>query len=135
MHVFAFISMYSYIANFIYGTLMSTVWWWAYGHGRQLCSKHIDPETDEVYIDAASGLAAGLLSTLAAHPLDSVCSRIMTGATKSVGIIGATREIAATEGFSVLWRGLAPSMAGTIVSSSIFALAYEFIKRASKLKD
>jgi solute carrier family 25 folate transporter 32 len=114
---------------------MSTVWWWAYGHGRRLCSERIDSQTDEVYIDAVSGLGAGLLSTLAAHPLDSVCSRIMTGATKSVGIIGATREIAAAEGFAVLWRGLAPSMAGTVVSSSIFALAYEFIKRASKLKD
>lgn len=86
---------------------------------------------DEVYIDGLSGFTAGIFSTFLAHPLDSICARIMTGQSKTRCISGTAREIVAAEGAMVLWRGLFPSMMGTVVSSTIFALAYEYIKRAS----
>jgi solute carrier family 25 phosphate transporter 23/24/25/41 len=91
-----------------------------------------DIEKDEVYIDGLSGFVAGIFATTLAHPLDSICARIMTGTSKDRSVYGNAKAIIQTEGVMVLWRGLLPSMMGTVVSSTIFALAYEYIKRASK---
>ncbi len=55
----------------------------------------------------------------------------MSGASKNISTVGALKEVVVHEGFHVLWRGLVPSLGGTIVSSTIFALAYELIKRSS----
>ena len=119
-------------ANFVYNSAFSMGWWYAYGNCRRLCTDLMPGlAKDEIYIDGISGLVSGIFATLLSHPLDSVCARIMTGSSKDMSLAGATREIIHAEGPMVLWRGLFPSMMGTLVSSTIFALAYEYIKRAS----
>lgn len=110
-------------------------WWYAYGNSRRLCVQLIpEIEKDEIYVDGLSGFFAGIFATLLSHPLDSVSARIMTGTSKHLTLAAATREIIHSEGPMVLWRGLFPSMMGTLVSSTIFALAYEYIKRAASLE-
>ena len=69
--------------NFAYNTSVSISWWYAYGHSRRFFTSLMPSiEEDEVYIDGISGFVAGIFSTVMAHPLDSICARIMTGATK-----------------------------------------------------
>lgn len=119
-------------ANFVYSSAFSVSWWFAYGNCRRVCTEVIPGiAEDEVYIDAFSGFCSGVFATAVSHPLDSVCARIMTGNSKSRSLTGTARDIITQEGHMVLWRGLFPSMMGTLVSSTIFALCYEYIKRAA----
>ena len=119
----------------MYYTLSSSVWWWSYGIMRRTFSKQIDSQVHEVYIDGLSGLAAGICTTVVTHPLDSITAKIMVGASTQTSTIGAIKEILHHEGFHVLWRGLIPSLSGTIVSSTVFALCYELIKRSSNIEN
>jgi solute carrier family 25 thiamine pyrophosphate transporter 19 len=124
---------HGFTSNLIFGTLSSGVWWGIYSGSRRISFGYIDMFQNNVaYVDAFCGFIAGGCATVALHPLDTLTAKIMTGATKDVSIFGALKEVSRhSDGLKSLWKGLVPSLAGTALGSTIFAMAYEFIKRSS----
>lgn len=119
-------------ANFLYGTASSSTWWFGYSVSRRVFAK--EGQNNGVLIDGISGFVAGVFCTTLVHPLDSIRARIMTGeAGSNTSVAGCLRHVLKHEGVKVLWRGIFTSLGETGVSSSVFALAYEFIKRSSSI--
>ena len=117
-------------SNFLYGASTSAVWWWLYSGTRRLYNGGGGVEGD-----AVCGLVSGVLSTLLLHPLDTIVSKIMAGAVKKLTAVGALREVLASPGgVRLLWRGVVPSVVGSALSSSLFAVCYEIIKRSARLE-
>jgi hypothetical protein len=131
-------------SNFIYGASTSAVWWWLYSSSRRHFTDNAErikgyfgvDEISDISLDATAGLVSGVGATLLLHPLDTIVSKIMSGAVQSLTMFGALREVLAhPSGMRLLWKGLAPSVSGSALSSSLFAVSYELIKRSSKLPE
>ena len=96
-------------------------------------------------LDVASGVSAGLLTTVCMHPIDTIKTRIMTSSsaftptgtnpsnptTSHVSIRKTVLDVLKKEGTKGLWRGLTASMYQSTISSAGFAIMYELIKRYS----
>lgn len=130
-------------SNFAYGASTSAIWWWLYSTTRRYYTDNADQiegyvgeGMSDISLDATAGLVSGVGATLLLHPLDTIVSKIMSGAVKKLSFFGALQEVLAHPGgMRMLWKGLAPSVAGSAMSSSLFAVSYELIKRSSKLAD
>ena len=125
-------------------------WWWVYSVMRRECSK-IDALSHNIMaLDVASGVSAGLLTTVCMHPIDTIKTRIMTSSsaftptitaptstapsnttTSHVSIRKTVLDVLKKEGTKGLWRGLTASMYQSTISSAGFAIMYELIKRYS----
>ena len=120
-------------------------WWWVYSVMRRECSK-IDVLSHNIMaLDVASGVSAGLLTTVCMHPIDTIKTRIMTSSsaftptgtnpsnptTSHVSIRKTVLDVLKKEGTKGLWRGLTASMYQSTISSAGFAIMYELIKRYS----
>lgn len=129
-------------SNFVYGVVSSSLWWWTYTVSRRWCSKFMDINTsgNHFIMDSLCGLNAGVVSTTLIHPIDTIRARIMAGCyernnEKIPSLYNGMKDIIKREGHKALWRGLAPSVCATALSSMIFAFTYEFIKRTASLPD
>lgn len=121
-----------YSASFGTGLITSIIWWWAYSASRRFATSVLGKgENEAKYVDGFAGMCAGISETVLVHPFDSIRARIMTGASEERRFFRALFHVCQTEGFMILWRGLYPSMCHTLWSSTVFALAYELIKRNS----
>lgn len=121
-------------SNLTHGICGSVVWWWSYTTSRRLSSLYyqgLGLSSDLFWVDAISGLGAGLLSTCLLHPFDTVASRIMTGSTHHRNMLTVFKNIILKEGINGLYTGIGPSIGGAAASSCIFAMTYELIKRKS----
>ena len=120
-------------------------WWWVYSVMRRECSK-IDLLSHNIMaLDVASGVSAGLLTTVCMHPIDTIKTRIMTSCSaftptstapsnntpSHVSIRKTVLDVLKKEGTKGLWRGLTASMYQSTISSAGFAIMYELIKRYS----
>ena len=120
-------------------------WWWVYSVMRRECSK-IDVLSHNIMaLDVASGVSAGLLTTVCMHPIDTIKTRIMTSSSaftptgtnpsntnpSHVSIRKTVLDVLKKEGTKGLWRGLTASMYQSTISSAGFAIMYELIKRYS----
>ena len=118
--------------SFVYGVVLSTFWWGTYSTSRRYLNSFDALKQHPTALDAAAGLAAGLISTCCAHPLDTVKTRIMTGTTLTyLPILATMRGILVSEGHRALWKGLPAAAVHGALSSTGFALSYEIIKRFS----
>ena len=119
--------------SFVYGVVLSTVWWGVYSSARrELQNYPVLKNQPPSALDATAGLAAGLISTCCAHPLDTVKTRIMTGTSLAyLPILSTMRGIIFAEGYRALWKGLPAAAVHGTLSSTGFALSYEIIKRFS----
>ena len=112
-------------SNFIYGASSSAVWWWLYSSSRVYLteSSYIGDKWHELHLDGTSGLISGVGATLLLHPLDTIVSKIMSGAVQQTSTFGALQEVLARQGgLRMLWKGLVPSVTGSALSSSLFAV-------------
>ncbi|KAL8706348.1 MAG: hypothetical protein Q9201_000602 [Fulgogasparrea decipioides] len=87
-------------------------------------------------IEAIAGLTAGIASTLIAHPLDVLKTRLQVNRASSSQYgtsLRLTREIIEDEGFSRgFYRGLSPNLIGNSVSWALYFLWYGRIKASLK---
>ncbi|KAF8248881.1 mitochondrial carrier [Wilcoxina mikolae CBS 423.85] len=87
-----------------------------------------------MFVEAFSGLTAGLLSTLTVHPLDLIKTRLQINRAVGTNKFGTSfrllQQIARTEGngYMSLYRGLAVNVTGNMLSWSIFFLLYGELK-------
>lgn len=120
-----------FYSSFVVGSVLSAQWWFSYTIARRIGSHNQYLQSKQTVLDGCSGFVAGLSATLVAHPLDTIKTRIMTGTMSSTSMLHAFQHIVKTEGSKALWRGVIPSLYQAGISSTGFALVYEFIKRAS----
>jgi len=115
--------------------VFSAQWWWSYSVFRREGAKIDVLARNPQLLDGSTGLLAGLVSTVMAHPLDTVKTRIMTRTSRlgphSGGAWMVLKDIVATEGYSALFRGIKASTTSCVLSSTLFAMSYELIKRWS----
>ena len=106
--------------------------WWAYSASRRFATSVLGKgENEAKYVDGFCRNVCRDIRNSAGAPFDSIRARIMTGASEERRFFRALFHVCQTEGFMILWRGLYPSMCHTLWSSTVFALAYELIKRNS----
>lgn len=78
--------------------------------------------------EAIGGLAAGISGTVIGFPLDTIKTRLQTGATQKTNIFAVGRSIYVNEGFSAMYRGLTPPLISlSILSTTTFA-QYRFYR-------
>jgi len=118
----------SFYVNFVSGAQ----WWFMYSTCKRLGAESEVGKQHPVYVDAFSGLCAGLTSVLVSHPLDTIKTRIMTNQTiTKQSFWSVMRSVVQKEGFRALFRGLPPSLYQAALGSTLFATSYELIKTAS----
>jgi hypothetical protein len=125
------------------GAIYSAVWWFIYTAARRASCPFVssgnadggdenDRSAADVLVDGACGLVTGVSSAAITHPLDTIGARIMTGSTTHTSFLGAFRDtVRSPLGLRALYIGVVPSMMSATISSTIFAVSYEFIKRSS----
>ncbi|KAL8829701.1 MAG: hypothetical protein Q9191_001854 [Dirinaria sp. TL-2023a] len=83
-------------------------------------------------VETLAGFAAGIASTLVAHPLDLIKTRLQVDRTSSSALgssLRITRDIARNEGLLTgFYRGLTPNIIGNSVSWSLYFLWYGRLK-------
>lgn len=118
--------------SFVSGAMASSIWWFSYTVMRRISSQVINVREDPELVDLVSGFSAGLCATSFAHPVDSMRAKIMTGTIVHRSFILIIKDLLRKNKLHTLWRGLLPSLIETSISSALFALSYEFIKRISE---
>lgn len=83
---------------------------------------------------AAAGLSAGVVAVLCMHPLDLLKVKFQVSRTKPTGgagrqIIESLRAIQKSEGWTGLYRGVGPNMAGNAASWGLYFLFYNMLKK------
>lgn len=79
--------------------------------------------------EAAGGLAAGVVGTVIGFPLDTIKTRMQTGAAcASRGIAAAGTQVVREEGFLALYRGIAPPMLSLSILNTIIFPTYMFFR-------
>jgi hypothetical protein len=122
-------------ASLMLGISYSTAWWWSYSTMRRDLSKLETFRHNPIAMDAVAGLVAGSLTTTVIHPLDTVKTIIMTGSSDAgkpaASVYRTFANVVRYEGVRSLFRGLRASLLQTALSSTVFAVSYELIKRVS----
>jgi hypothetical protein len=119
----------SFYVNFVSGAQ----WWFMYSTCKRLGSENEVGKQHPVFVDAVSGLCAGMSSVLVSHPLDTIKTRIMTNqqCSSKQAFWSVMKAVIQKEGFRALFRGLPPSLYQAALGSTLFATSYELIKTAS----
>lgn len=121
-------------ASLISGGLFSAVFWGCYSTCRREFSNIDYLLNNPIILDGASGAIAGIISTVSTHPLDTIKTRIMTSNCKDNRYMIATGlRIIKNEGKNILWNGLKTSTYQSALTSTGFAIIYEYIKRSSSI--
>jgi len=120
-------SFYSFATH----TLYSTNWWWWYSVCRRKGYSVGFLRKNPFLLDTSTGVIAGIVATLASHPLDTLKTRIMTSTNQKRR--GFIQQIVAREGLFSLMHGLKASMYHAAFISALFSLSYELIKRVCSL--
>ena len=120
-------------SSMVVGVVFSAQWWATYSIARRELSRLSTFAANPLLLDSSTGFLASTAATVAAHPLDTVKTRIMMGAAGSAegGMLQTGRRIVAKEGSAALWRGLRASVCASAFNGTAFALMYEAIKRAA----
>ncbi|KAG8218270.1 mitochondrial carrier domain-containing protein [Butyriboletus roseoflavus] len=89
---------------------------------------------------AAAGLGAGVAAVLCMHPLDLLKIKFQTSTSKPHAGIGkqiwySLRNIHAEQGWSGLYRGLGPNIAGNASSWGLYFLFYNMLKKRASGDD
>ena len=119
-----------YSSSLLTGVVSSSAWWWSYALSRQELYGVLKNKRPQ-YLDGTCGLLAGITSMCVSHPLDTLKTRIMTGVVKERSLIMLFHRLLITGTVSSLWKGFAPNLYQSAITSTAFALVYESIKRAS----
>jgi len=110
----------------------SVIWWQTYYHLKKfLCSKTSENPTRSEFmtVQAISGGASSLLSTILINPLDVIKTRLQVLNTKSWS--STLSHLIKTQGFSWATRGLAPRLIAAAPVSAATLSLYEEVKRLS----
>ena len=118
-------------ASLMYGIVLSAQWWWSYSVCRRELSKISYLKSNHFFLDASSGLVAGITSTCIAHPLDTLKTRIMTGVKSRMPLLETFQSIVRAEGLHVLFRGLSANVYQAGITSMGFSISYEAVKKFS----
>ena len=118
-------------ASLMYGIVLSAQWWWSYSVCRRELSKLSYLKSNHFFLDATSGLVAGITATFIAHPLDTLKTRIMTGVKSRMPLLETFKSIVRTEGLHVLFRGLSANVYQAGLTSMGFSISYEAVKKFS----
>jgi hypothetical protein len=93
-------------ASLISGGLFSAVFWGCYSTCRREFSNIDYLVSNPIILDGAGGAVAGIVATVATHPLDTIKTRIMTSHCRDNRYMIATGlRIIKNEGRSSLWYG------------------------------
>lgn len=82
-------------------------------------------------IAGASGASAGVLATIAVHPLETVRTRLVVGGGRG-GALACAADIIRQEGAGALFRGLDASIVGIVPYAAIRLATYDGLKQAYK---
>lgn len=122
-----------FTASLYVNSVAGAQWWFMYSSCKRLGAENEFGKAHPVYVDAFSGLCAGLTSVLVSHPLDTIKTRIMTNQDTSIkqAFWNVMQTVVKKEGFHALFRGLPPSLYQAALGSTLFATSYELIKTTS----
>eukprot|EP01041_Mallomonas_annulata_P000735 gene735-1413_t len=111
--------------------IYSFEWWASYSIARREMSRHGLDKSNPILYDTIPGIIAGIISCIGSHPIDTFKTRIMTGTMNQKSIIQNIQEIINKKDFLSVYSGLSASLVAGAISSAVFCLAYEYIKRTS----
>ncbi|KAJ1459126.1 mitochondrial carrier domain-containing protein [Pelagophyceae sp. CCMP2097] len=106
------------------GALGSGVWWLVHESTKQEVSRHWKKGAESPAVHAFCGLAAGVICTVATHPLDVVRTRLQCGEI-SVPLALVGRMLLHESGWRGLFFGIAPRIGAVVPRSILQALVYE----------
>jgi len=78
--------------------------------------------------EAVGGLSAGIIGTVIGFPLDLIKTRMQTGAINSGGIVSIASHIVKKEGFSALYKGIAPPLISLSIVNTMSFTAYSYFR-------
>jgi hypothetical protein len=123
-----------YSPGLVAAIITSSAWWSAYNISRRYVSPKI--YRDRPYlVDGMCGFTAGLVEICCSHPFETLKTRIMTGACRHQTTVQSFVHLARNNQLRHLWRGFCPALLQSAVTSTAFAVVYEFVKRVSALDD
>eukprot|EP00941_MAST-03F_sp_MAST-3F-sp1_P004873 g4873.t1 len=76
-----------------------------------------------------SGAFAGMSATSLTYPLDMVRTRLSGSIRSRLGLVGTVRSIIKADGVTGLYRGMAPTLAGSIPYEGLKFGCYDLLKR------
>uniref|UniRef100_A0A1D1Z1K2 Protein brittle-1, chloroplastic/amyloplastic n=1 Tax=Anthurium amnicola TaxID=1678845 RepID=A0A1D1Z1K2_9ARAE len=113
-------------------TVSSTQEKWHENGGPKLQIGHVNVDLSFSWISpvAIGGAAAGIVSTLACHPLEVIKDRLTVNpeAYPSIGL--AIHKIYKDDGIGGLYAGISPTLIGMLPYSTCFYFMYETIKKS-----
>ena len=102
----------------------SAVWWLTHEESKPRLARRLQLSDEHVAVHGCSGALAGIASTVATNPLDTLKTRLQcTDAPSSV--LGTLRGVLRESGWRGLWSGLTPRLAAAVPRSVCTVLAYE----------
>ena len=121
-------------SSFLVGMIGGAQWWYSYGACRKFGMNTRLGEENQLLVEGAAGLVAGVSSTVVAHPLDTIKTRIMTSSLKTTphSFVSLLIQVVRSESHRALFRGMPAAIYQAALGSTIFAFLYETIKNISQ---
>jgi hypothetical protein len=121
-------------SSFLVGMVGGAQWWFSYGLCRKYGMDRQWGKDHSLLVECSAGLIAGVSSTMIAHPMDTVKTRIMTSCMQSSphSFSSLFLHVARTERPIALFRGMPAALYQAAIGSTLFAGMYEIIKEISQ---
>ena len=112
-----------YSSSFIVHCMYSFSWWSSYSILRRDSLKfEFVQDFSPLVFDAVTGAIAGVVSSLATHPLDTIKMQIQTGHCPTEDIVQAMKGVLRKTGIRTLYHGLSASLLTGALSSAVFCI-------------